>query len=130
MISKNRVNNPLRIKVKFLNLRKEAQSFTSAVEALNIMITGASTISAKENATPYAARLNLGSAILAIIADNNGPSVAIIIQVAARGIQKTKIFFNDNFEESDIRSHRNKIQNNSDNYLEIRFKKTIISFAV
>ena len=70
---------------------KESLSVTSAVEALIIMIMGDSIRTAKENATPNAARLNLGSANRAIIADSTGPSAAIISQVAARGIQKKKI---------------------------------------
>jgi hypothetical protein len=61
---------------------------TSVVAALNIMITGASITNAKEKATPYAARLNLGSGNLAISAERNGPSTDIINHVAARGSQK------------------------------------------
>ena len=50
------------------------------------MIIGASIINANENATPYAARLNFGSGILAISAAIYEPSIDIINQVAARGI--------------------------------------------
>ncbi len=56
------------------------------------IIMGASIRTAKENATPYAAKLYLGSARRAIIAARKGPSAAIISQVEARGIQKRKIF--------------------------------------
>ena len=53
-----------------------------------IMITGASMSMAKAIATPQAARLSLGSARRAMRAATNGPSAAIMSQVAARGAQK------------------------------------------
>jgi hypothetical protein len=81
-----------RIYVKFLNLIKESLFFARAVDALIIIIMGDSIRTAKENATPYAAKLYLGSARRAIIAARKGPSAAIISQVEARGIQKRKIF--------------------------------------
>jgi hypothetical protein len=52
------------------------------------MITGASIRIASANATPWAARLNVGSGSRAITAARNGPSVAIMTQVAAKGAQK------------------------------------------
>jgi hypothetical protein len=55
------------------------------------MIIGASAIKAKENATPNAARLNLGPGSRAIIAVKKGFSTAIINHVAANGYQKTNI---------------------------------------
>ena len=58
-----------------------------------IMMIGASRNRAKEKAMPYAARLNLGLAIRAMIAAKKGPSIAIISQVAAKGAQKMNIFF-------------------------------------
>jgi hypothetical protein len=57
-----------------------------------IMMIGASMIRANENATPQAARLNFGSANLAMIAARKGPSKAIINQVAASGSQNIEIF--------------------------------------
>jgi hypothetical protein len=83
---------PFKTKVKFLNLRYEFLSFARAVDALMIMMTGASMNTAKENATPNAARLNLGFASLAMMAARKGPSMAIISHVAASGIQKKNIF--------------------------------------
>ena len=67
-------------------------SSTSAVEALMSMMTGASIRIAKAKATPCAARLNLASARRAMTAARNGPSVAIMIQVAASGTQKRKMY--------------------------------------
>jgi hypothetical protein len=78
--------------VNCFNFLKEYLSLTSAVDADIIMITGASTIKASAKATPYAARLNLGSANRAINADKNGPSTDIINQVAPRGSQNRNIF--------------------------------------
>ncbi len=69
----------------------EWQSLTSAVDAVIIIMMGDSTINAKENATPYAARLNLGSGRRAMIAAIKGPSVAIISHVAASGAQNFAI---------------------------------------
>ena len=77
--------------VKFLNLLKEKQSFTSAVDALIIIITGASITNAKEKATPNAAKLYFGSGNLAIIATIKGPSIDIISHVAASGSQNLNI---------------------------------------
>jgi hypothetical protein len=91
-ISKVSVIMPFKTKVKFLNLMYESLSFARAVDALMIMMTGASMNTAKEKATPNAARLNLGFASLAMIAARKGPSVAIISHVAASGIQKKNIF--------------------------------------
>jgi hypothetical protein len=62
------------------------------VEALMSMMIGASMSTPKEKATPKAARLNLGSMSLAMIAARIGPSAAIINHVAASGTQKIKIF--------------------------------------
>ncbi len=70
------------------NRRRESRSRTRAVAAAMIMITGASSSRAKDRDTPNAARLYWGSARRAIRAARNGPSTAIISQVAARGSQK------------------------------------------
>ena len=56
------------------------------------MMTGASMRMASANATPWAARLNLGSASRAMRAARNGPSIAIITHVAASGSQKKKMY--------------------------------------
>ena len=87
---------PFKTYVKFRSLIKEFLSLTSAVDALMIMMIGASTRRAIEKAIPYAARLNFGSFNLAIMAARKGPSVAIMSQVAARGIQKINIFLGVN----------------------------------
>ena len=79
--------------VNRLSLRKACPSSTRTVEALMIMMMGASISRANEKETPKAARLNLGSGSLAMIAAKKGPSTAIINQVAAKGTQKEKIFF-------------------------------------
>ena len=60
-------------------------------EAPSIMITGASTITATAQATPYAARLWLGSGSRAMRAARNGPSNAIISQVEASGNQNRRM---------------------------------------
>ena len=86
------VIEPFKKYVKILSLLNESLSLTKAVEALIIIITGASIINANAYATPYAARLNFGSANLAINAARKGPSTAIINQVAPSGIQKVNIF--------------------------------------
>ena len=52
-----------------------------------IMITGDSIRIAKANATPWAARLIVGSGRRAIMAARKGPSAAIISQVADSGDQ-------------------------------------------
>ena len=65
--------------------------FTTDVAALINMMTGASIRIARANATPCAARLNVGSGSRAMIAARNGPSDAIITQVAARGAQNLKM---------------------------------------
>ena len=88
----NRVMSKLIIYVKFLSLLKDNLSLTKAVEALIIIITGASIISANEKATPKAAKLYFGSGKRAIIAAINGPSNDIINQVAASGSQNLNIF--------------------------------------
>ena len=88
-----RVTRPLRVKVKFLRRRNLRRSSASAVEALMIMMTGASMRSAKAKATPYAARLKRGSGRRAMTAARNGPSTDIMIQVAASGSQKRKMAF-------------------------------------
>ena len=80
--------------VKFRNLINVLRFFTSAVDAVINNIIGDSIINANENATPYAAKLNSGFAIRAIIAERNGPSTDIISQVAESGIQKRKILLN------------------------------------
>ena len=92
-ITITRVINTFKMLVNLLNLRNAWPSLTSAVEALMIIIIGASISKASENATPKAARLNLGSGSLAMMAAKKGPSTAIINQVAASGTQKEKIFF-------------------------------------
>ena len=79
---------------------------TRAVDADMIIMIGASTIRAKENATPYAARLNLGSAILAITAAISGPSVDIISHVAANGSQNLKISFCVGIALSPVMTHK------------------------
>ena len=61
---------------------------TSDVEALMSMMTGASIRIASAKATPYAAKLTVGSGSRAMIAARKGPSVAIMIHVAAKGAQK------------------------------------------
>jgi hypothetical protein len=55
------------------------------------MMTGASMRIATANATPWAARLNVGSGSRAMTAARNGPSDAIITHVAANGAQKKRI---------------------------------------
>ena len=55
------------------------------------MMTGASMMMAKANATPNAARLTVGSARRAMNAARYGPSIAIISQVLASGSQKRRI---------------------------------------
>ena len=62
-----------------------------AVAALINMMTGDSTSTANATATPYAARPIVGSARRAMTAARNGPSVAIINQVAASGIQNLRM---------------------------------------
>ncbi|MBK9965895.1 MAG: hypothetical protein IPP07_13715 [Holophagales bacterium] len=52
---------------------------------------GASATNARASATPNAARLCFGSGRRATRAATNGPSVAIISQVAASGSQNRKI---------------------------------------
>ena len=95
-ININKVIHVIRKYVNLFSLLKEKLSLTNAVEALIIIITGASIISANANATPYAARLYIGSSNLAINADRKGPSTDIINHVAANGSQKTNIFFDVN----------------------------------
>ena len=56
------------------------------------IITGASTRIAIEKATPYAARLILGSGSRAMRAARSGPSSDIMIHVAARGDQKRVMY--------------------------------------
>jgi len=63
-----------------------------------IMMMGDSTRTARENATPKAAKLSFGTAKRAIIAEISGPSTAIINQVAANGTQKKKIRLLDSIE--------------------------------
>jgi hypothetical protein len=70
---------------------KLTRSFTRDVAALMSMITGASIRIASAKATPCAARLYVGSGSRAIIAAKNGPSEAIMTQVAAKGTQKRRI---------------------------------------
>src|SRR5690606_17690810 len=70
---------------------KLRSSRTSAVAALISMMTGDSTRTASANATPWAARLNVGSGSRAMTDARNGPSDAIITHVAARGSQKKRI---------------------------------------
>ena len=77
--------------VNVLSFLNEKWSFTSAVDALIIIITGASITNAKEKATPNAAKLYFGSGNLAIIAAMKGPSIDIINQVAASGSQNLNI---------------------------------------
>ena len=55
------------------------------------MMTGPSARIAIAKATPYAARLILGSGSRAMVAARSGPSTAIMSQVAARGDQKRVI---------------------------------------
>ena len=55
------------------------------------MMTGASTMMAKANATPNAARLRTGSGCLAMMAARYGPSTAIMSQVPASGAQNLKM---------------------------------------
>jgi hypothetical protein len=61
------------------------------VEALINMMTGDSIRMANAKATPYAARLIVGSAILAMMAAKKGPSVAIISHWKDSGSQNRKI---------------------------------------
>ena len=77
--------------MKRRSARKLGASSTSAVEALISMMTGDSTMIAKANATPNAARLGAASGSRAMIAARYGPSIAIISHVPASGSQKTKI---------------------------------------
>ena len=75
--------------MKRRSARNDALPWTSAAAALMIMMIGASTSIASENATPNAARLNLASGNRAISAVRNGPSSDIISHVAASGSQNT-----------------------------------------
>ena len=54
-------------------------------------MTGDSIKIAKAKATPYAAKLVVGSASLAITAARKGPSVAIISHCADKGSQNRKV---------------------------------------
>jgi hypothetical protein len=77
--------------VKFRSRRNATASVARAVDADMIMMTGASTRIAHAYATPWAARLNLGSARRAMTAASSGPSTDIMSHVAASGTQKRKM---------------------------------------
>ena len=81
------VIRPFRTRANRRRARKPGRASTSAVAAESIMITGASTMIANAKATPWAARLYLGSGRRAMTAARKGPSTAIISQVACRGSQ-------------------------------------------
>jgi len=66
---------------------------SGAGEALNIIIIGDSIINAIVYATPNAARLYSGLAILAIITVRKGVSTDIISQVTESGSQNIKFFY-------------------------------------
>ena len=87
----NRVIPVLSKRVNLESFRSDSLSLTRAVDALRSIIMGASMKSARENATPNAARLISGFASRAMSAITVGNSSDIISHVDANGTQNFRI---------------------------------------